>query len=188
MAETHSLHFKLSNESAKKTPQKQSTTKTNCERFVTCSRYHSSTLSLKLQVGSDNKKAARDESEAEKEAEKLRKKLEMAALLAEEEAATGGIKSKPKKIKKKDDLGALLSEGLAKAPKTKAQKEDEARKKAKEAARLKQAEEEAAAATKKPDPLAPAPLVPNQNRATFFDEEDAGSGQFEFSTSLRFTF
>ena len=28
-----------------------------------------------------------------------------------------GIKAKPKKVKKKDDLGALLSEGLAKAPK-----------------------------------------------------------------------
>jgi hypothetical protein len=30
---------------------------------------------------------------------------------------TGVKKAKPKKIKKKDDLGALLTEGLAKAPK-----------------------------------------------------------------------
>jgi len=113
----------------------------------------------------------------------------MTALLAEEDAAAGAIKSKPKKIKKKDDLGALLSEGLAKAPKTKAQKEDEARKKAKEAARLKQAEEEAAAANKKPDPLAPAPLVPNMNRASFFVEEgEAGSGAFETSTKFASVF
>lgn len=126
------------------------------------------------QTGGNNKKAARDDSEAEKEAEKLRKKTEMAALLAEEEAAGGAIKSKPKKIKKKDDLGALLSEGLAKAPKTKAQKDEEARKKAKEVARLKQAEEEAAAAFKKPDLFAPAPLVPNLNRESFFDDDEGG--------------
>ncbi|MDP4652022.1 MAG: hypothetical protein NWS56_09750, partial [Haliea sp.] len=42
-------------------------------------------------VGANNKKAAKDDSEADKEAEKLRKKAEMAALLAEEDAANGGV-------------------------------------------------------------------------------------------------
>jgi hypothetical protein len=110
---------------------------------------------------------------------------------------TGVKKAKPKKIKKKDDLGALLTEGLAKAPKvrsyicrfstyshkhitnhldflplppfsqkTKAEKEKEARLKAKEEARKKQLEdEEAARENKEKDPYARAPLVENMNHA-----------------------
>ena len=80
-------------------------------------------------VGSkDSSKAALD---AAKEEEKRRKAAEKATILAEEEANNAGIKkaagSKLKK-KGKDDFD-LLNAALANAPKTKAQKEAEAKKK-----------------------------------------------------------
>ena len=68
------------------------------------------------------KKAMKDDMAAEKEADKRRKELEKAQLLADDEELMGGVKAgKPKKVKKKDDLGALLLDGLAKAPKVKSQ-------------------------------------------------------------------
>lgn len=98
--------------------------------------------SLCFKVGSNSKRASKEDEKAAKEQERLRKEAEKAMLLAEEEEAIGGIyvlscqiwrenifilfewiriigvkKIKPKKAKKKDDIGALLSEGLSKAPK-----------------------------------------------------------------------
>lgn len=124
-------------------------------------------------VGSNTRGAAKEEAAAARERERLRAAAEKAELLAQEDAAAGAVKvGKVKKAKKKDDVSALLSEGLAKAPKTKVEKEAEAKKKAKAAARKKQAEDEEAAKSKVADPLAPAPLQPNLNRASssFFDE------------------
>lgn len=97
------------------------------------------------EVGSDmrgkNKKAQADQ----KADEQLRKKQEMAELLAAEEAnMAGSVFKKPKPVKKKgkDDLDKL-NEALAGAPKTKAQKLAEEKKKA---AELKRKKEEAARA------------------------------------------
>mmetsp|Transcript_32384 Transcript_32384/g.41606 ORF Transcript_32384/g.41606 Transcript_32384/m.41606 type:complete len:196 (+) Transcript_32384:214-801(+) len=116
---------------------------------------------------------SKEDEKAQKEQQRLEKEAEKARLLAEDEEAVGGIKkSKPKKIKKKDDIGALLSEGLKKAPKTKAEKEAEARKKAKEEARKKQLAEEAAAREKPHDPLAPAPLMENMNHIEPLDGDN----------------
>lgn len=133
-------------------------------------------VSEEWKVGSNVKKAMKDDMAAEKEADKRRKELEKAQLLADDEELMGGVKAgKPKKVKKKDDLGALLLDGLAKAPKSKAEKEAEKKKKLKEAARKQQAADEAAAASKPLDPLKPAPLVPNLNhKASFFDTDEAG--------------
>ena len=115
---------------------------------------------------------------AEKERQRLAKLATKAVAEAEEEEMAGSVKpAKVKKIKKKEDLGALLAAGVEKQPKTKAQKEAEKKKKAKEAARKKQAEDEAAARAKVPDELAPAPLVPNMNhKSSFFDEEGGDGG------------
>lgn len=123
-------------------------------------------------VGSNRKKAANDDAAADKERERMRREAEKAALQAEEDGANGAIKvGKVKKVRKKDDLGALLTEGLAKAPKSKVEKEAAAKKKAKAAAAKKQAEDEASAKAKPLDPLAPAPLVPNLNKESFFADE-----------------
>ena len=76
---------------------------------------------------------AKDNSRAkvaeEKEAERMRKAAELAAIVAQDEAELGGVKT-VKKIKKKgkDDFD-LLNAALASAPKTKAQKEAELKKK-----------------------------------------------------------
>ena len=115
---------------------------------------------------------------AEKERQRLAKLATKAVAEAEEEEMARSVKpAKAKKIKKKEDLGALLAAGVEKQPKTKAQKEAEKKKKAKEAARKKQAEDEAAARAKVPDELAPAPLVPNMNhKSSFFDEEGGDGG------------
>ena len=140
-----------------------------------------------LKAGANNRKAARDDAAAEKERQRLAKLSGKAAAEAEEEAAMSSIKTgKTKKVKKKEDLGALLAEGLAKQPKTKAQKEAEKKKKAKEAARKKQAEDEAAARAKKPDELAPAPLVPNLNHQSFWDEDggERGNGDVVNATGI----
>ena len=87
----------------------------------------------------DSSKAALD---AAKEEEKRRKAAEKAAILAEEEANNSGIKkaagSKLKK-KGKDDFD-LLNAALANAPKTKAQKEAEAKKKLDDEKKLKELE------------------------------------------------
>lgn len=96
-----------------------------------------------------------------------------------------GIVAKPKKVKKKDDLGALLADGLAKAPKSKAEKEAEAKKKAKAEAKAKHEAEEAARTAKPVDPLAPAPLVPNANHAHFFDGGADAGADFEAAASGR---
>jgi len=128
-------------------------------------------------VGANGRASAKEEAAAAKEKDRLRAAAERAELLAAEDESTGSIKvGKVKKAKKKDDLGALLSEGLKKAPKSKAEKEAEAKKKAKAEARKKQAEEELAAKDKIADPFAPAPLTPNLNRSasTSFFDEDAG--------------
>ncbi len=70
------------------------------------------------QVGSNSRKASSEESKAAEEAEKLRKKEEMKKALADDEAALEGVKTgKVVKAKKKDDVAALLLDGLKKAPK-----------------------------------------------------------------------
>jgi hypothetical protein len=126
-------------------------------------------------VGSNTKRASKEDEKAAKELQRLEKEAEKARLLAEDEAAMGGVKAgKPKKAKKKDDISALLTEGLKKAPKTKAEKEAEARKKAKAEARKKQLAEEAAAREKPIDPLAPAPLMENMNHLEPSEENNLG--------------
>ena len=97
--------------------------------------------------------AKKDKGGADKEAEKLRKQAEKAALLAEDEAALSSVvvkKAASKKKKGKDDF-ADLQAALASAPKTAAQKaadkkaaEDE-RKKAERARVVKEAQEAKAA-------------------------------------------
>lgn len=90
------------------------------------------------EVGS-NKRGENRKKEAEAKAdEQLRKKQEMAALLAAEEASNNGTVFKGKKVKKKgkDDFD-LLNEALATQPKSKAQKLAEEKKKAAELKRKK---------------------------------------------------
>jgi colicin import membrane protein len=87
------------------------------------------------------KDSARSKAAEEKEAERRRKAAENADLLAAEEAELGKIVRTGKAAKKsgKDDF-ALLNDALSKQPKSKAQKDAEA-KKAAEAARRKQEDE-----------------------------------------------
>jgi hypothetical protein len=82
------------------------------------------------QDGADSRTQSKLKDQEDKAAAKAAKRAEMAALLASEEDSNSTITSKkaPKK-KNKDDFD-LLNEALAKAPKTKAQLEKEAKKKA----------------------------------------------------------
>ena len=85
---------------------------------------------------------SRSRAEEEKEAEKRRKAAEKAALQAQEEAELSGISKvgKPAKKKGKDDFD-MLKQALAQQPKTKAQKEAEAKKKQEEERRRKEEED-----------------------------------------------
>lgn len=76
----------------------------------------------------------------EKEAEKIRKAAELAAIKAADEAALGDVKTVKKTKKKGKDDFDLLNAALANAPKTKAQKDAELKKKEQEI-RLKAEEE-----------------------------------------------
>lgn len=87
---------------------------------------------------------SKDAAKAAAEAEKLRKAAEKASLLAEEEAMLGGVaKVKAPKKKGKDDFD-MLNAALANQPKTKAQKEAEAKKKLLEEQKTKEDEARAA--------------------------------------------
>jgi colicin import membrane protein len=87
------------------------------------------------------KSNAKAKEAEEKDAEKRQKAAEKAQLLAEEEAALGSIvrAGKPTKKAGKDDFD-LLNAALKNQPKTKAQKEAEAKKKATDERLKKEAE------------------------------------------------
>ena len=72
-------------------------------------------------VGSNARGAGRDAAKAQKDADKASADAAKRAAQAEEDEATSGIKTKKApKPKKGDDVGALLSAGLAGQKKTKA--------------------------------------------------------------------
>jgi membrane protein involved in colicin uptake len=88
------------------------------------------------------KDSSKASAAAAAEAEKMRKAAEKAALMAEEEAMLGGVAKvkAPAKKKDKNDDFAMLNAALSNAPKTKAQKEAEEKKKAAEAQKKKEEE------------------------------------------------
>ena len=151
--------------------------------------------------GSNTRKADKDAAVAAKEEERRRRMAENQAALEEDETATSGIKAAPKpKKKKKDDLSELtaalgggnkvsifivsrfivfpfiVNRLLGGWQMTKFEKQQAAKKKAKENARKKQVAEEAAAAERPVDPLAPAPLMENMNHLSLGDDVEEASG------------
>jgi hypothetical protein len=88
--------------------------------------------------GNSKQKAAED-----KEMERARKQQEVAALRAAEEADLGSIVTTKKTKKKGKDDFDMLNAALAAAPKSKAQKEKEAKKKEADERKAKQAKEQA---------------------------------------------